>query len=87
MKRFLPKFIALFAIIIGTIAIYYFCIDPRVTQDLSGMRKLPVGHAYADSIHKLFPIDTTLVILWKEGMIIPKKTVGRILPQGELTSL
>ena len=75
MKRFLPKFITLFAIIFGTIAIYYFCIDPHVTKDLSGMRKLPVGHAYADSIHKLYPIDTTLVILWKEGMIIPPKSV------------
>ena len=75
MKRFLPKFILTFAIFYICIAIYKYAIYPKVTGDLSSLRKIPVGYDYANNIHQQFPFDTTYILCWHEGMKIDGESV------------
>lgn len=75
MKRFLPKFLLVFAALFTIVAVYRYAVDPDVTGELSAKRKIPVGHAYADHIHSRFPFDTSYIQCWHEGMKIDSGSV------------
>ena len=80
MKRFLPKFLLVFAIFYTCIAIYRHTIYPDITGDLSALRKIPVGPDYANNIHLQFPFDTSYILTWHEGMEIDS---GKVIVIGD----
>lgn len=80
MKRFLPKFLILFGLMIATIGIYRYVVYPKITKDLSALGKIPVGQAYVDSILNAYPYDSTWIIQWHAGMPID---TGKVLVIGD----
>ncbi len=75
MKRFLIKFLLTFTTLYICVAVYKYLIYPDVTEDLSALRKIPVGNNYANNIHSQFPFDTSYIRLWFEGMGIDSGSV------------
>lgn len=61
MKRFVIKFYALFAIILGVIGYYAWFVQPQISGDLGKIGQIPFGQAYNDSIDAPYKNQTLRV--------------------------
>jgi len=75
MKRFLPKFIILFTLLIGAVAIYRWYIYPELSGDLSVLGKIPIGSSYSNRIHNKYPVDNNYVLQWNTSMSLDSNAV------------
>lgn len=70
MKRFLIKFLILFAVIFGNMGIYGLYIKPNISGDSGVVGQIPFGHEYIDSIRSAQPSSTFPIALYNSDEAI-----------------
>lgn len=67
MKRFLLKFLALFAIIYCCLGIYGLYIKPNISGEVGIIGQIPFGHDYIDSLHIASQSVAPPIIVFRQG--------------------